>query len=142
MNINSYDATYPTLQGITPQYGVLSDYAILNDTEPVFEQEYFNYLMNGPGFIPFMTIALNEYREGNILWLYQIERTPYKDSIIESIMKLLFQRYGIVSNIVSDIEDIRYMNHDMSLSVMGLAAIDSDIIKLISMGVIRDDTTE
>lgn len=140
MNINSYDATFPVLYGITPQYGVISDYALLNDSESIFEQEYFQFLLNGPGLLPFMTIVMNEFREGNILWIYQIERTPYKESIIESIMSLLYRRYGIVSNIISDIEDIQTMNCDNSFSVLGLNAMDEDIMKLISMGVIKDDT--
>lgn len=128
MNINSYDATYPPLYGILPGDGSITNEAMLAPDTDKFDYEYGLYLLNGPGSQALYFIVANEYYGGNTLYVYQIYRSPYRDSVIESLSRLMLLRYGMESHIISDIEDLHYLNKSSTtLSIDGLVNLSEDL---------------
>ena len=55
-----------------------------------------------------------------------IERNDIFDNMVESIIKIIQQRYGYNSAIINDPEDIYYLNQDESFSLAGLPNLDMD----------------
>lgn len=125
-NISSYYAAYPPVSGILPNEIGMSAEALSDPYGEVFDREYFQYLLYGNGFIPFMDMAYQHYMDGSGLYIYLFENRGYDNAIIEAISRTLSVRYGIQSNIVYDIEDVRYMPNDMTLSSYGLQMIVDD----------------
>lgn len=81
-------------------------------------------------FEDFMKI-INDNHEGKIVILL-VYREPYRDSIMESLIKLIQQRYGYNSWIVDSIEDI-YSCKESTYTPEGLLTIEEDIKKYKSM---------
>lgn len=54
------------------------------------------------------------------------ERNDIMDSITESLMKLIQQRYYYNAAFVNEPEDLQYINQDETFSIMGLVNLDSD----------------
>lgn len=119
----------PKLYGVYPNFELISNEALVNYTEPIFDYEYGRYL-DAQGFLTMMLIAGSEYYNGNRLYVYLIDRSEYRDSVIESLQKVLFIRYGISTAIVSSMEDLYSLDIDRSLSVQGLVQMGTDIERL------------
>ena len=81
--------------------------------------------MNNPTlFGKLMAILSNSY-EGHIVVLL-VQRDPYRDSIMESLIKLIQQRYGYNCWIVEDPEDISCIKED-EYSTIGLLTLNEDL---------------
>lgn len=126
------DPNIPKLYGIYPRFEYISKNALINYTEPIFDVEYYQYL-DGPGFLSMMTIAGSEYFNGNRLHVYLIERSEYRDSVIESLQKVLFSRYGISSVLIYSQMDLFYFDTDTSFSVQGLVQISTDLERAVNI---------
>ncbi len=125
-NISSYYANYPLVQGILPSDYGMSAEALAYPEGEQFDREYFHYLLEGNGFIPFMDMAYWHYMNGTGLFIYLFENRQYDNAIVEAISRTLSVRYGIQCSIVYDPEDVLYMPKDMSLSAYGLKMIVDD----------------
>ena len=90
-----------------------------------FDQAYANKILQEPElFHSFMLIVYGSYLGFAVCVL--VQRDPYRDAIMESIIKLIQQRYGINSWIVEDIEDIYYLSESYP-TPYGLVQLDQDI---------------
>lgn len=90
-----------------------------------FDMQYANAIMNNNTlFEAFMNIVMNAYEGYTVIVL--VYREPYRDAILESLIKLIQQRYGYNSWIVSDIDDISCLK-ESAFNPMGLMTLDQDI---------------
>ena len=90
-----------------------------------FDMQYAASIMNNPTlFGKLMAILSNSY-EGHIVVLL-VQRDPYRDSIMESLIKLIQQRYGYNCWIVEDPEDISCIKED-EYSTIGLLTLNEDL---------------
>lgn len=90
-----------------------------------FDIQYAASIMNNPTlFGKLMAILSNSY-EGHIVVLL-VQRDPYRDSIMESLIKLIQQRYGYNCWIVEDPEDISCIKED-EYSTIGLLTLNEDL---------------
>jgi len=123
----------PHLFGLFPDYKMMSNEALQDTTTPLFEQEYANYLM-GQGFLFLMTLVALEYYSGDVIHYYLISKNNFlQDSLIESLQRFLFYRYGIESCIASSAEDLYTTDLSSSFSVMGLISVCNDIDRVMQI---------
>lgn len=90
-----------------------------------FDMQYASAVLNNPElFGSLINIMLRAY-EGFLVCVL-IQRDPYRDAVMESLIKLIQQRYGYNCWIIEDPEDIEVLSEQM-LNPNGLLALDSDI---------------
>lgn len=99
-----------------------------------FDMIYYNYIFeNDYVFKEFMTkIIMNLYNGNNVLIL--VSNNYIFQSITESLIKILQQRYNILSNIVNDISDIPFIKDYTQFGDIGsISNLDTDRARLCSM---------
>ena len=90
-----------------------------------FDIQYANKIFSIPAmFEAFMTIVINTYQGFDVFIL--VQRDNYRDALMESIIKLIQQRYGYNSWIVNDIDDIECL-HEPMFSPYGIMQVDQDL---------------
>ena len=109
LNLTSYYADIPYLGNLNPSIEYIPE-SIFNDA----------------AFIQFMSIIVPEYMNPDVLVQILIERSEYRDVIVESLMKLIQQRYGNNCYLIQTEEDFAYTERQ-SFSIPGLFTLDKDI---------------
>lgn len=90
-----------------------------------FDMQYASAVLNNPElFGSLINIMLRAY-EGYLVCIL-VQRDPYRDAVMESLIKLIQQRYGYNCWIIEDPDDIEIMSEQMLLP-NGLLTLDSDI---------------
>lgn len=90
-----------------------------------FDMQYASSVLTNPElFGSLINIMLRAY-EGYIVCVL-VQRDPYRDAVMESLIKLIQQRYGYNCWIIEDIDDIEIMSEQMLLP-NGLLTLDADI---------------
>ena len=90
-----------------------------------FDMQYASAVLNNPElFGSLINIMLRAY-EGYLVCVL-VQRDTYRDAVMESLIKLIQQRYGYNCWIIEDIDDIEIMSEQMLLP-NGLITLDIDI---------------
>lgn len=90
-----------------------------------FDVIYYSSIINDVNlFMSFMSIMYNDFNGQNSICL--VERDPYRDAIMESIIKIIQNRYGANAWIVQDNDDLRCC-HDTFYSPDGLLMLQNDV---------------
>lgn len=90
-----------------------------------FDMQYASaVLSNAELFGSLINIMLRAY-EGYLVSIL-VQRDPYRDAVMESLIKLIQQRYGYNCWIIEDGDDIEIMSEQMLLP-NGLLTLDADI---------------
>lgn len=133
-NLSSYYSDVPTLEGLLPLPGCISQEVILGDaTDPAFDVEYHNYIINNPvSFLQFMSIIIPAYTSPDTMVQIMIRSSNYRDVITESLLKLIQQRYGYNACIVNEIDDFVYAT-ESDFSIPGLFNLDQDLARWRTM---------
>lgn len=93
--------------------------------ERFFDQVYANYIFSdNDRFSRFMSVILSFYY-GNDVYVMVDDSIDVCEIMIESLMKLIQQRYGIVSNYVKEMDDLNYLTEG-TFSISGLYNLDID----------------
>ena len=128
LNFTSLYSGYPSLAPLTTnmynmnQSGLPTN--IYVDTVE-FDMQYANAIFRDDKmFEAFMSIMIPVHEGVNVILL--VHRDPYRDSLMESIIKLIQQRYGYNSWIVEDVDDIECL-HEPTFTPYGIMALDADI---------------
>jgi len=103
------------------------------DIIPRFQMEYSNrdfdvlyakYIMETDSvFYEFMKIIISLYNGFDVFIL--TNRSGFYEDIIESLQKLIQQRYGIISNIINEPDDWNYVQ-ESCFNINGLYNLDID----------------
>ena len=90
-----------------------------------FDMQYASAVLNNPElFGSLINIMLRSY-EGYLVCIL-VQRDPYRDAVMESLIKLIQQRYGYNCWIIEDPDDIEVMSEQM-MYADGLLTLDADI---------------
>lgn len=93
--------------------------------EKLFDQAYANYIFSDNEiFSRFMGVILSFYY-GSDVYILVDDSIDMGEIIIESLMKLIQQRYGIISNYIKESDDLDYLTEG-TLSIPGLYNLDID----------------
>lgn len=104
-----------------------------------FDIQYASAILNNPVlFGSLINIMLRAY-EGYIVCIL-VQRDPYRDAVMESLIKLIQQRYCYNCWIIEDPDDIDIISEEAPLA-NGLITLDNDIKyynQLYSQGVVTE----
>ena len=90
-----------------------------------FDMNYANAILNNPlMFQALMNIMVNSYQGKTVILL--VHREPYRDALMESLIKFIQQRYGYNAWIVNDIDDISCIR-EVPFTPYGITTLDEDI---------------
>lgn len=92
-----------------------------------FDIQYASAVINDPNLFCKLLMILSATYEGSIA-IVMVQRDPYRDAIMESIIKFTQQRYGIISWIVEDPEDL-FCIHETPFTPNGLITLIEDLKK-------------
>ena len=123
-NLTSLDIRFPNISNILPTIENISQEALAEGNDKLFEKEYFNFLLlKCPTMIG---IIQKEFKIGaSHLTIIEIQRSSYRDEIVFSIQKFLYTNFGIKAIIFSDLEDWEDISPMNSMfNINGLAIMD------------------
>jgi len=90
-----------------------------------FDMQYASAIFNNPSlYESFMNIMIRAY-EGYVVCIL-VQRDPYRDAVMESLIKLIQQRYGYSCWIIEDEGDADVIYEQM-LNPYGIMTLDQDI---------------
>ena len=140
-NLSSYYSDIPTLNMLIPSVEYMPEDSIDGDTSviPSFDIAYNNFIMgNDSAFMQFMNIIVPVFTSPDVLVQILINQSDFRDSITETLVKLIQQRYGYNIYIINEIEDFIY-TEESTFSVPGLFAIDEDLKRWRAMMPIQNE---
>lgn len=118
-NISSYNENYERVNLIPPN-------SLGYNTEFEFDMNYANWIFyNNFAFIEFMKI-ISTLNNGYNVFL-TISNEEWGINLIESLTKLIQERYGIVAVMINDIEDFFYAKDSDTSEGMGLFNMQQDL---------------
>lgn len=90
-----------------------------------FDMQYASAIFNNPMlYESFINIMMRSYA-GQIVCIL-VQRDPYRDAVMESLIKLIQQRYGYNCWLIEEPEDIDVISEQMMLP-NGIITLDNDI---------------
>jgi hypothetical protein len=90
-----------------------------------FDIQYMNSIINTPELFYQLIRIVDISYEGNIV-IVLVQRDPYRDAVMESLIKLIQQRYGYNCWIIEDQYDLDCIM-ESTFTPMGLMTLDQDI---------------
>lgn len=90
-----------------------------------FDLQYFSAITNDPNLFCKLLQIMSATYEGFIA-IVLVQRDPYRDAILESLIKLIQQRYGLTTWVVEDLEDISCIK-ECSFTPYGLLTLIEDL---------------
>jgi hypothetical protein len=129
------EAGYPLYQ-IVPQSQDIPEEECLGTADtPDFDIQYGNFILSNPDqFFTLMRIIDPVYQDPCACVIIYIAHSPTRDVVLESLCKLIQQRYGYNSYIINTLEDLYDVRDDSTFSVRGILAMQEDSERALSMG--------
>lgn len=125
LNYSSYIEGIERINLIPSVYGY-------DRTSVEFDKFYFSFIYdNDDNFMEFSKIFMSLYYGKDVVLLATRDESIF-DDILESLLKLIQQRFGITASYVENIEDISCVE-DVEFSVQGLFNLDIDKERFISL---------
>lgn len=90
-----------------------------------FDNQYSYYITNNTVLFTKLLMVISNSYEGNIS-IVLVQHDIYRDAIMESIIKLIQQRYGYMSWIINDIDDIPTLR-EIPPTPFGLEVLHNDL---------------
>lgn len=118
INFNSLIEGFPSANLLPPNnLGAISEYD--------FDVKYMNWILcNDTNFINFMNIIMEIYYGRDVYLI--ITKDDWGFTLIESLLKLIQQRYGINGTFINSSDDILYASESEFNPYYGLANFDQD----------------
>lgn len=119
-NFNSLVEDYRFLNLLPPNnLGAASEYE--------FDNKYYEYIFtNNDTFVRFMNMIKCLY-DGKNVYLIVYGDDYWSDNIVQSLLKLIQQRYGINATLVNTVEDVIYASNSKFDPYFGIANLDQDL---------------
>lgn len=126
-NLSTLYEGMPRLNSLMPSLQYIPREVLSGDCDtPEFDISYHNSIMGvDAAFMQFMTFMLIAFNNPDVLVHIMISRDTYRDNFLESLLKLIQQRYGYNAYIIDSIEDFLYAE-EPTLSIPGLYNMTSD----------------
>jgi len=123
-NVSSLLEGYRRLDALTPPKYVGGMYMDPNDPDKFYELYKIYLSQSTDAMLEIMDIAYALYEGMDVILLIGASDL-YRDNLREAIAKLFIERYGYLSNIVMDVNDIETIK-DNSFAIWGLMNFDKD----------------
>ena len=102
---------------------------------PDFDIAYGNFIMgNQEQFFTFMNLVLPLYNDPCACVIVFTQMSPLRDAIMESLIKLIQQRYGYNAYIINDPYDVLCIQDNASFSPRGILMIQEDSDRALTEG--------
>lgn len=134
LNLSSMYSGYGDITNLITQISPINDsglpaYEFVDSVN--FDFQYAAALESNPElYTSFMQIILHSYNDVCVIIL--VYRDPYRDAVMESLIKYIQQKYKMNSWIIEDIYDID-MIIDSVIPPSGMMQINSDILRCDEM---------
>lgn len=120
LNINSLAERYSHVK-----LNLLPPNSLGANTEKDFDIKYMEWIFsNNAIFISFMSILVHLYNGYDVFLIITDE--GWSDMLVESLLKLIQQRYGINAVSIKSLEDLQYVE-DSIFEPYGLINLDQDL---------------
>ena len=141
-NLTSFKEGLPSLINLVPHYQ--EHFNTLDELQ--FDINYAQYVLSSiPAFNELMFIMMNLYDMRDV-YITVSKQNWYYESINESLMKLIQQRYGYNYFEINTVEDYEYAKsadyNDYSFNVQGIFNLDQDKELFIRNRVIEEGINE
>lgn len=129
-NLSHYYAEMPMLNLLVPSSEFISEDILTGDCATTdFDREYHNFILsNDAAFCQLMSIIVPVYMQPDTLVHIAILYNDYTIAFVESLIKLIQQRYGYNSYFINDVEDFLYIT-EPEFSIPGLFVLDQDLAR-------------
>ena len=129
-NLSHYYAEMSILNLLVPSSEFISEDILTGDcTTTDFDQVYHNFILsNDIAFSQFMSIIIPVYMDPSTLVHIAILYNDYTIAFVESLIKLIQQRYGYNSYFINDVEDFLYTT-EPEFTIPGIFALDQDLLR-------------
>ena len=109
-----------------PPLDILPPANVVNYGDREFDILYLDWIFNNDSvfFEFFNKVVYNLYLGFNVYII--CERNDLFDPTLESILKIVQQRYGYNGAMINEPEDFDYLNQDETFSITGLVNLDND----------------
>jgi hypothetical protein len=126
LNLSSYKEGFYRLKGLNP----LNYYSIGISSNYEFDLWYANFIItNKDAYKEFIDIMRYLYNGVDVCILTDY-RLDFSNLLVESLSKFISERYGYISNIIKDIDDINYIK-DGEFTISGLLLLDKEFDQYI-----------
>lgn len=117
-----------SLASLIPNPEYIPQEVILGCAEsPEFDIAYGKFIMeNREQFFTFMNVMTPLYNIPTACVIVYIQYSPIRDAILETLMKLIQQRYGYHPYLVNTPEDLYCVKDDSSFSPRGIVNMQED----------------
>ena len=104
-NLSHYYAEMPTLNSLVPSSEFIPEDILSGDCSNAdFDQAYHNFIFNNDmAFSQLMSIIIPIYMNPDTLVHITILYNDYSNAFVESLIKLIQQRYGYNSYLINDV---------------------------------------
>lgn len=129
-NLSHYYAEMPILNWLVPSNQFISEDILTGDCATAeFDIEYHNFIMsNDIAFSQFMSIIVPVYMDPSTMVQIAIMHNDYTIAFVESLIKLIQQRYGYNSYFINTVDDLMYVT-EPEFSIPGLFTLDHDLTR-------------
>ena len=121
-NLTSYKEGFPRIDPINPltyyNNGISASYE--------FDMWYANFLINNPDSYRCFLDIMRQLYNGMNVWILIDPRIEFSMVLVESLEKFILERYGYVSNIIRDPEDVFYLKEG-TFDPKGFLLIDREL---------------
>lgn len=130
--ISIYKGSYYDITSlITNMKNILNNNILNIINTPEFDILYMQYIFqNNDAFINFMKPLFDHYNGYHVAILVEFDQ--YRDNITESLIKIIQQRYSIISWIIRSYDDISCIKNYLP-QPLGIQNLDIDISRFLSM---------
>lgn len=126
LNLSSYKEGFYRLKSLNP----LNYYPIGISSNYEFDLWYANFIINNrDAYKDFIDIMRNLYNGIDVCILVDMN-LEFSNLLVESLSKFISERYGYISNIIKDVEDIYYLKEGQ-FTVSGLLQLDKEFDQYI-----------
>lgn len=141
-NMSSLHAGLPTLFNLVPTFAEMANTPLYEFDNPTFDMAYHKFILdNDASFNEFMSIMIPANLNPDCLVQVLIKQSDFRDTITESLLKLIQQRYGYNCYIINEVEDFVYAE-ESDFSIPGLFLFEQDRGRWLMMNSSAGDYNE
>ena len=127
-NLSSYYSGYNNITNLITMANMsnTSEYLIAQYVDmPEFDINYMNYVFNNKDLFNSILSIVHCATDGNNA-IVLVKHDPFRDAIMESIIKLIQQRYGYQCWVVDSVDDLSCLS-EPTFTPYGLMNLDEDL---------------
>lgn len=115
---NTYNIGYP-INNMYPPIQLQEFYFNKSIDQSTFNYQFMKFILeNDNAFISFLNILMAQYYHGDTFVLFD-DDNEFIVNLVETIIELIYQRYGYTCSVVNEPYDIQWIDNDFKMSIEG-----------------------